>query len=80
MIRACFIFSMIPTPIPMRGPGGSGPRNSNAAMRGPMGRGDYGKSIQILFCVQFGLNTNWDWVGVTMPVLMSVPPPFIQPT
>ncbi|XP_026272651.1 heterogeneous nuclear ribonucleoprotein Q isoform X1 [Frankliniella occidentalis] len=31
---------MMPTPIPMRGPGGSGPRNS-AAMRGPMGRGDY---------------------------------------
>lgn len=33
---------MMPTPIPMRGPGGAGPR-SGAAMRGPMGRGDYGK-------------------------------------
>ncbi|XP_034243862.1 heterogeneous nuclear ribonucleoprotein R isoform X3 [Thrips palmi] len=32
---------MMPTPIPMRGPGGSGPRNSGAGMRGPMGRGDY---------------------------------------
>lgn len=41
----------MPTPIPMRGPGGSGPRNSGAGMRGPMGRGDYGEFSLQLFCV-----------------------------
>ncbi|PSN56365.1 Heterogeneous nuclear ribonucleoprotein Q [Blattella germanica] len=34
--------SMLPSSMPMRGPGGPGPRGASAgSMRGPMGRGDY---------------------------------------
>lgn len=35
---------MVPSSMPMRGPPGQGPRTSTG-MRGPMGRGDYGKRI-----------------------------------
>lgn len=44
---------MMPGAVPLRGPPGQGPR-AGAAMRGPMGRGDYGKycnkEIYIIFC------------------------------
>lgn len=45
--------SMLPSSMPMRGPGGPGPRGAggSGSMRGPMGRGDYGKLIVILLCV-----------------------------
>lgn len=33
---------MLPGTMPIRGPPGQGPR-TGPAMRGPMGRGDYGK-------------------------------------
>jgi len=45
--------SMLPSSMPMRGPGGPGPRGASGggSMRGPMGRGDYGKLIVILLCI-----------------------------
>jgi len=45
--------SMLPSSMPMRGPGGPGPRGASGggSMRGPMGRGDYGKLMVILLCI-----------------------------
>ena len=42
--------SMLAGSMPMRGPGGPGPRGASgaASMRGPMGRGDYGKFSSIV--------------------------------
>lgn len=37
-----FSHRMMPGAVPLRGPPGQGPR-AGTAMRGPMGRGDYGK-------------------------------------
>lgn len=37
-----FDFRMMPGAMPIRGPPGQGPR-TGAGIRGPMGRGDYGK-------------------------------------
>lgn len=45
--------SMLPSSMPMRGPGGPGPRGSSGggSMRGPIGRGDYGKLLYVFFSV-----------------------------
>jgi hypothetical protein len=45
--------SMLPSSMPMRGPGGPGPRGASGggSMRGPMGRGDYGKLVVVLSCL-----------------------------
>jgi hypothetical protein len=46
--------SMLTSSMPMRGPGGPGPRGAGAggSMRGPMGRGDYGKLMNFfVMCV-----------------------------
>lgn len=48
---------MMPGAVPLRGPPGQGPR-AGAAMRGPMGRGDYGKCFKKeIFLLLYSLNT-----------------------
>jgi hypothetical protein len=50
--------SMLPGSMPMRGPGGPGPRGSSGggSMRGPIGRGDYGKLLYAFsLCVHSAL-------------------------
>jgi hypothetical protein len=53
--------SMLPSSMPMRGPGGPGPRGASGggSMRGPIGRGDYGKLyvffLPIFMCTVYSL-------------------------
>ncbi|XP_021914287.1 heterogeneous nuclear ribonucleoprotein R isoform X12 [Zootermopsis nevadensis] len=69
--------SMLPSSMPVRGPGGAGPRGASAggSMRGPMGRGDYGcrrswvhgSRLPKLQHERWDSGWSWAWSGGAWP-------------